>query len=187
MADSRFRRPQDPERERARWRAFERGRPSEREPVGPGEESVWDFPRPPRLEPERREVQVALADSLVAVSRSALRVCETASPPTVYVPPADVQARLVPSERASFCEWKGHARYWHVEVAGQMLPHAAWSYPEPEAPYALLRDHVAFYPALFACTLDGETVRPQEGAFYGGWITGELRGPFKGAPGTEGW
>jgi len=187
MADPRFRRPKDPAEERARWRAFERGRPVETEPVGPGQESVWDYPRPPRLEPERREVRVLFDGHLVAASRDALRVCETASPPTVYVPRADVRARLVPSERESFCEWKGHARYWHVEIEGQRVADSAWSYAVPDAPYERLRDHLAFYPALFACTLDGERVRPQEGPFYGGWVTDELRGPFKGAPGTEGW
>jgi uncharacterized protein (DUF427 family) len=157
--------------------------------VGPGEESVWDYPRPPRLEPERREVRVELAGQVIARSRRALRVCETAGPPTIYVPPEDVRMELLePSAQGSFCEWKGAARYFSVRVGERLARDAAWSYPEPRPPYEALRDRLAFYPGrVDACFLADERVEPQPGRFYGGWITREIRGPFKGEPGSEGW
>ena len=166
-----------------------RGRPSELEPVGPGEESVWDYPRPPRIEPCARRLKVEFAGSVVADSTRALRVLETASPPTLYVPPDDVRMDLLHvASGSSWCEWKGQARYWDVVVGDARAAEAAWSYPKPFDAFAALQDHLAFFPArMDACWLDDERVRPQDGPYYGGWVTGEIKGPMKGAPGTQGW
>lgn len=154
------------------------------------EESVWDYPRPPRVEPLARRVRVVLGDATVADSNRALRVLETASPPTVYVPSAAVRTELL-SEAAheqSFCEWKGAATYFDIEHDGRIAEAAAWSYRRPDHPYAELVDHYAFYAGrVDACFLDDEPVTPQGGAFYGGWATAEIVGPYKGEPGTEGW
>jgi uncharacterized protein (DUF427 family) len=125
---------------------------------------------------------------LVADSRRAVRVLETASPPTFYLPPEDVDAsRIERAEGTSLCEWKGEAVYWDVLGDGPRAPRAAWSYPDPFPEFSSLAGFLSFYPARLACTLDGELVRPQPGGFYGGWVTGELAGPFKGDPGSEGW
>lgn len=151
-------------------------------------ESVWDYPRPPAVVPCTRRVRVELAGRVVADSSSALRVLETASPPTIYVPPADVARELLRETRGhSVCEWKGRASYADVVVDGRRATRAAWWYPDPVAAYAALRDHVAFYPARLACFLDEERVRPQDGDFYGGWVTDDVAGPFKGAAGTLHW
>ncbi len=119
----------------------------------------------------------------------AFRVLETSHPPTYYVNPGDVVWDLVQpaTARATVCEWKGAAKYWTVQVGDTLVEAGAWSYPDPTPAFADLADHVAFYPALFECRLDDELVRPQPGAFYGGWVTNDLAGPFKGAPGTMGW
>jgi uncharacterized protein (DUF427 family) len=153
------------------------------------QERVWDYPRPPRLEPTSRRIRTEFAGLVLADTRSALRVLETSHPPVYYVPPQDVAwQHLVESERRSHCEWKGWARYFHVVVGGRRTENAAWTYPEPKPAFAAIRDHVAFYPALMdGCFVDGERVRPQPGGFYGGWITSDLVGPFKGVPGSEGW
>lgn len=157
----------------------------------PWVENVWDYPRPPRLEPCTRRVRVEFGGMTVADSTGALRVLETSHPPGIYVPPADVVAgALQPSaQRGTYCEWKGIARYFDVVVAGGRTARAAaWAYPEPSAAFAVLRDYVSFYPArVDACLLDDERVTAQEGGFYGGWITADITGPFKGAPGTSGW
>jgi uncharacterized protein (DUF427 family) len=153
-------------------------------------ESVWDYPRPPRVEREGRRVRIELGGEVIADSTSALRVLETASPPTVYVPRADVREELLspaPGHR-TLCEWKGHAHYLHAEAGGSRAEHAAWHYPEPRPGFERLRDHVAFYAGrVDACYLDDELVTPQGGRFYGGWVTAEIEGPYKGEPGTEGW
>lgn len=161
----------------------------DREAVGPGQESVWDYPRPPRLELSKRRVRVALDGVAIAHSVRAFRVLETSHPPTYYVNPDDVVWDLVQpaAARGTVCEWKGLATYWSVQVGGVRVEAGAWSYPDPTPAFAELADHVAFYPALFECRLDDELVRPQPGAFYGGWVTDDLAGPFKGAPGTQGW
>lgn len=176
------------EAEKRYWRTLRRGRPAERVAPGPGQESVWDYPRPPRLEPATRRVRIAVVGREVARSERALRVCETASPPVYYVPPEDVdRAVLVPSDRTSFCEWKGRARYWSVRAEGRVVADAAWSYPQPDAGFEPLRDFLAFYPGRVEAWLGEERVRPQAGDFYGGWVTSEIVGPFKGEPGTERW
>ena len=152
-------------------------------------ESVWDYPRPPALVPCDRRVRVELAGETVADSTAALRVLETASPPTIYVPRRDIAARcLEPVTGHTVCEWKGTAAYGDLVAGGRRARRAAWWYPEPVAAYAALRDHVAFFPGrVDACYLDDERVSPQEGDYYGGWVTSDIRGPFKGAPGTLGW
>jgi uncharacterized protein (DUF427 family) len=153
-----------------------------------GQESVWDYPRPPCLVADPREVVVRLGDVEIARTRRALRILETASPPTFYVPLADVPAQfLAPAAGTSWCEWKGEARYWSVVTPTGRVDRAAWSYPSARAEFAAIRDHVAFYPARLECTVNGERVRPQPGGFYGGWITNDVVGPFKGDPGTGGW
>ena len=156
---------------------------------GPGQESVWDYPRPPRVEPSDKEVVVVLGGVEVCRTRSALRVLETSHPPVWYLPVADWgDGALQPAGGSSFCEWKGLARYLDVVGGRTRAPQAAWTYPEPVPAYAVLRDTVAVYPGrMDACTVDGEPVRPQEGGFYGGWVTRDVVGPFKGAPGTRGW
>jgi uncharacterized protein (DUF427 family) len=170
------------------WRRRPRGRPARREPVAPGEESVWDYPRPPRLERATRPVRVALDGVLVARSARAWRVCETAGPPVYYVPLGDVEEGvLVPSRSRSLCEWKGQARYYDVRAGGRSAPDAAFHYADPEPGFEPLRDAVGFYPGRVACWLGEERVRPQPGDFYAGWITREIKGPFKGDPGTGGW
>lgn len=177
------------EREKQHWRSLRRSRPREIVVPGPGQESVWDYPRPPRLEASRRRVRVELGGRILAASHRALRVCETASPPAYYVPPEDVRAgSLLPALHHSDCEWKGAARYWNVRLGARIVSNVAWSYPAPEAGFEALRDHLAFHPGrVDGCFLDGVRVTPQAGEFYGGWITAEIVGPFKGGPGSEGW
>jgi uncharacterized protein (DUF427 family) len=160
-----------------------------REPVGVGEESVWDYPRPPRLEPTGRRVRVLFAGEVIADSTRCYRVLETSHPPVYYIPPEDVRTEfLVPSRKTSFCEFKGSASYWSLELGDRTSPEAAWSYESPTQPFAAIRGYVAFYAGrVDACHVDEEKVMPQPGGFYGGWITREIKGPFKGEPGTMGW
>ncbi len=171
------------------WRNLPRARPSRVVVPGPGQESVWNYPRPPSLQPDGRRIRVEFAGVVVADTRRALRVLETAGPPTFYLPPDDVRTDLLVAEtRETFCEWKGTARYWTLRVDERSSPGAAWSYPEPDPAFAALRNHLAFFAGrVDACSVDGERVRPQPGDFYGGWVTNEIVGPFKGEPGTEGW
>ncbi len=164
-------------------------RPPQAEPAGPDQESVWDYPRPPRVEPSARLVQVRCGGLLLAESRRCRRVLETSHPPVYYLPPEDVRMDLLePASRRSWCEWKGLASYYHVTAGGRRREDAAWTYLDPTVPYKEIRGFVAFYPhAMDACLVDGEQVRPQPGDFYGGWITSDITGPFKGPPGTSGW
>ena len=158
-------------------------------PPGPGQESVWDYPRPPRVEPSSREVVVVLGGVEVCRTSGAYRVLETSHPPSWYLPAKDwVSGALVPAGGSSFCEWKGVATYLDVVGGDRRAERAAWTDPEPVAAYAVLRGTVAVYPGrMDLCTVDGEPVRPQEGGFYGGWVTEDVVGPFKGARGTLGW
>lgn len=125
----------------------------------------------------------------MADTRSSVRTLETSHPPTYYIPPSDIDARLLRrAEGSSYCEWKGAAVYWDMVIGKTILPRIAWSYPSPSADFSILRDHIAFYAGpLDQCRVDGEIVTPQPGDFYGGWITGKLAGPFKGVPGSRGW
>lgn len=156
---------------------------------GSGQESVWDYPRPPRLEDVEKRVEVVFGGVKIADTTRAKRVLETSHPPVYYVPPEDIRMEhLTPASGGSFCEWKGRAGYYDVSAGGQTAPRAAWHYPDPVPSYRSLKDHVAFYPSkMEACYVDGEEVEAQEGDFYGGWVTTEIVGPFKGAPGTWGW
>jgi uncharacterized protein (DUF427 family) len=155
----------------------------------PGQESVWDYPRPPVLDPVDRHVVVRLGDTVIADTRRAIRVLETAHPPSWYIPPDDVASRcLTPASGSSGCEWKGVATYWTVRSDdGRTEERGAWSYEEPFEEFAAIRGHLSFYPSRFECAVDGEPVLPQAGGFYGGWVTPELVGPFKGEPGSAGW
>ncbi|MBB4153972.1 uncharacterized protein (DUF427 family) [Sphingomonas jinjuensis] len=159
------------------------------DPVRPGQESVWDYPRPAVAVASDRHVRIEHRGIVVADTRRPVRTLETSHPPSWYIPPADITPGvLIPSDRRSFCEWKGPAVYWHLEVAGVRLNDVAWSYPHPTPGFAMLRDHVAFYAAsLDRCLVDGTQVVPQPGGFYGGWITPDVAGPFKGVPGSMGW
>lgn len=160
-------------------------------PIRPrnGQESVWDYPRPPRLERTPRRIRAVVAGVVLADSTRALRVLETSHPPTYYVPPADVRMEcLVQAPGSSFCEWKGTASYHDGHVNGRVVPRVAWSYPRPTRAFEPLKDHLAFFlPALDAGFVDDEQALPQPGGFYGGWITSDLVGPFKGVPGSAGW
>ena len=170
------------------WRYHGRVRPPFAVEPTPGQESVWDYPRPPCIDAEPREVIVRVGDAEVARTRSALRVLETASPPTVYIPRSDVATEyLQPAPGSSLCEWKGTARYWTVCVGPVVLPAVGWSYDDPLPAFDAIRTCLSFYPGRIACYVDGVRVTAQGGGFYGGWVTPELVGPFKGDPGTGGW
>ncbi len=171
---------------RSGWTHRGRKRPPFAVQPGPGQESVWDYPRPPAIVRDSREVVVRHGEVLLARSRDACRVLETASPPTFYLPPEDVMAELLrPEHGSSFCEWKGQARYWGLHEAPGVP--VAWTYPTPFDAFAALAGCYAFYPERVACYVAGERVRTQPGGFYGGWITAEVVGPFKGDPGTSNW
>ncbi len=159
------------------------------DPVGPGQESVWSYPRPAIAEPTSAHIVIVHAGVVVAETRRAVRTLETSHPPSYYIPPADIRPGVLRrAAGSSFCEWKGAAVYWDVVLGAVTLPRVGWSYPSPTAPFAALRDHLAFYAAPFdACTVDGATVIPQPGDFYGGWITPSVVGPFKGVPGSRFW
>jgi uncharacterized protein (DUF427 family) len=148
-------------------------------------ESVWDYPRPPAVEPSTKHVRVEHGGETIADSERALRVLETSQPPAYYIPPTDVRLDLLtPHVRRTLCEWKGQAQYWTVNGSRA----AAWSYSPPPERYAALRDYVAFYPQkVDACFVGEDRVEPNAGDFYGGWVTGDISGPFKGGPGTAGW
>ncbi len=164
-------------------------RPSPERP-GPGQESVWDYPRPPRCEPSSALIEIEFGGQRLVRTTSSQRVLETSHPPVHYVPIADVAAgALRPSDhRHSWCEWKGEAEYFDVVMGDRVEAAAAWTYPAPVHAFLALIGHVAFYPArMDACRLDGELVQAQQGDFYGGWRTSKVVGPFKGAPGTMGW
>jgi uncharacterized protein (DUF427 family) len=152
-------------------------------------ESVWDYPRPPRLDPSTSLVRVIFNGETIAETRRAIRVLETSHPPVYYIPREDIRMEwLTSTARTTFCEFKGAATYWTLTVADRVSPDVAWSYKHPAPGFEAITGHLAFYPArVDACYVDDEQVTPQEGGFYGGWITSEIEGPFKGAPGTRGW
>ncbi|MFN8497843.1 MAG: DUF427 domain-containing protein [Anaerolineae bacterium] len=154
-----------------------------------GQESVWDYPRPPRVEESAKHVQVIFNGVVIADTRRARRVLETSHPPVYYIPPDDIKLEyLTQTGRATYCEWKGRAGYYTVTVGDKTAAHAAWFYPDPTPAFASIKNYVAFYPGrMDVCTVDGERVTSQAGDFYGGWITSDIVGPFKGGPGTQGW
>jgi uncharacterized protein (DUF427 family) len=174
------------ERARAGWSNRGVMRPPFAVEPGSGQESVWDYPRPPAIVADHRPVVVGdPADPLAVTSRS-LRVLETASPPTFYLAAPDVRTeRLVVAGGSSFCEWKGGARFWALREHPSEA--VGWSYPAPLPGFEAIAGCIAFYPGRIRCCVDGEVVRPQAGGFYGGWITDEVVGPFKGDPGTSDW
>lgn len=164
------------------------------EPIGPGQESVWDYPRPPRLEPVTKQLAVFLGGRCIARTRKGHRVLETSHPPVYFFPLADVDPRCVrPSEYApSLCEWKGVAKYLDVFVnTGERdlsAPSAAFTYPTPTERFSAIAGHISFYAgSMDRCTVGGERVTPQPGGFYSGWITPDIVGPFKGYAGSERW
>jgi uncharacterized protein (DUF427 family) len=175
-------------RARAAWRFRGQTRPDFAVEPGPCQESVWDYPRPPAILPEPRPVRVLAGALPLADSTRAVRVCETGSPPTLYVPPQDVAMDLLTvTPTRSFCEWKGQARYFRIKDAAGPATDVAWCYPEPLAGFEPHAGWVCFYPGRVACFLDGERVIAQPGGYYGGWITADVVGPFKGDPGTSHW
>jgi uncharacterized protein (DUF427 family) len=159
------------------------------DPVAPGQESVWDYPRPPRLEPTTRRLRVVLGGETVADTTRGYRVLETSHPPNYYFPPGDIADHaLERTKGSSFCEFKGRAHYFNVHGGASVATEAAWGYDTPSEAFAQIRGYVAFYASrMDACYVDDELVAPQPGGFYGGWITRDIVGPFKGGPGSRGW
>ncbi|MEE7464555.1 hypothetical protein MFUR16E_26790 [Methylobacterium fujisawaense] len=159
------------------------------DPVGPGEESVWDYPRPPRLESVPDRLRVVLGGRVIAETGSGFRVLETSHAPTYYLPPADIaDGTLVNRRRGGICEWKGQAVLFDVHGGDRLVPGAAWAYPDPTPDFRAIAGYVAFYAGpMDACFVGTDPVTPQPGNFYGGWITPGIVGPFKGSPGTMGW
>ena len=169
------------------WTHRGQNRPPMADRTTAGQESVWDYLRPPAPLPDHRQIVVRAGERTIANTSAAIRVLETASPPTFYLPPEDVDLTLlVPAPGSSVCEWKGKARYWSLASSPEHET-VAWSYSEPTAAFESIRDYIGFYPGRVECFVDGERVRPQPGQFYGGWITNEVVGPFKGEPGTGHW
>ncbi|WP_375456833.1 DUF427 domain-containing protein [uncultured Methylobacterium sp.] len=158
-------------------------------PVRPGQESVWDYPRPPRLEPVAARLTVVLGGRTIAETVAGFRVLETSHPPTYYFPPGDVaEGVLGPPRRAGICEWKGRAVLFDVRAGAGAAPGAAWAYPDPTPGFRPIAGHVAFYAGpMEGCFVGGVRAAPQPGGFYGGWITPGIVGPFKGGPGSQGW
>ncbi|WP_417519911.1 DUF427 domain-containing protein [Minwuia sp.] len=156
---------------------------------GPGQESVWDYPRPPRLEPSTQTVEVWFGGRQIALTQQSFRILETSHPPTYYIPLGDIdETALRRAAGQSYCEFKGIAEYWSLETGGQVSEQAGWSYPAPTRAFAALKGSICFYPSRVArCLVDGEIVQAQEGDFYGGWITSKVVGPFKGIPGSRFW
>jgi len=153
------------------------------------QESVWDYPRPPRLEVVPKLIRVEFNSTYIAETRSAYRVLETSHPPVYYIPPHDIKMEfLKPVNEISWCEWKGEGHYYNVVVGNKRAARAAWYYPEPVNVFKDITNYIAFYARLMdACYIDEERVQPQPGEFYGGWITNDIVGPFKGEAGSWGW
>jgi uncharacterized protein (DUF427 family) len=180
--------PNELERARSQWHWRGQIRPPFADVPQQGQVSVWDFPRPPELVQDARTIEVRWGETLVARTCSAWAVRETAHPPTFYLPMADVNSALLQAAgRGSFCEWKGPALYWDLTDGERRLPQVAWSYSQPLDGAEPLADCIAFYAHHLDCTVGGAKVMPQAGGFYGGWITPDLSGPFKGEQGSGGW
>ncbi len=158
-------------------------------PIKEGQESVWDYPRPPRLEPTSKHVRIVFNGVTIADTQSSLRILETSHPPVYYLPTSNIRMEFFKlTTQHTFCEWKGTASYYTIQVGSLVADSVAWTYPNPDPRYLQLRDHFAFYPSrMEACYVNDEEVQAQDGDFYGGWITSEIVGPFKGGPGTWGW
>lgn len=158
-------------------------------PISPGQESVWQYPRPPRLEKINQSIKVVAEGETIAHSTNAYRVLETSHPPVYYLPPADIEMQyLIPTSDRSFCEWKGNATYFDLQINSTRIVHGAWAYNQPTPDFSAIAGYLAFYAQLMeACYVDEELATPQPGGFYGGWITSKIIGPFKGSPGSWGW
>ena len=174
------------------WKYTGKERPPFAEQPADGQESVWDYPRPPVLQADQRRVMVYFDELLIADSTSTIRVLETAGAPTYYIPADDIVGHeyLAPIDRRSICEWKGIATYCTFidgEQSQNRLPACGWQYTNPSNAFAAIKDHYSFYPALLDCFIDDEKVTPQPGGFYGGWVTSQIVGPIKGEPGSEAW
>ena len=156
---------------------------------GPGQESVWDYPRPAIAEEQKGSFQIKVFDHTIINVDTAVRVLETSHPPVYYFRIADLQdVQLEESRHTSWCEWKGQASYFHLNVDGHRITDAGWFYAKPHASFNLLKHRFAIYPSkMQSCMVNGEVAEPQKGDFYGGWITSHIVGPFKGGPGTRGW
>ena len=172
-----------------RFREQERERPARIEKPLSGQESVWDYPRPPRTEDVAKRVRVEFAGEIIAETGEAKRVLETSGAPAYYIPPRDLRTALLEENplHQTICEWKGPARYWHLRSGDRLIESAGWSYPDPFPGYEEIRDYVAFYPARVDCFVGDVQAKPQPGGYYGGWVTPEIVGPIKGEPGSEGW
>ena len=170
------------------WQFTGKQRPSFALAPNEAQESVWDYPRPPICDEDDREVVIRFQETELARTRRAIRVLETASPPTVYLPPEDIRMELLkPSSNETFCEWKGAATYWSLHCEDLTVRNCAWSYASPSPRFDKISGYVSFYPILVECWLGSERVQPQKGGFYGGWVTPEIVGPWKGESGTTGW
>ncbi|MGD8339837.1 MAG: DUF427 domain-containing protein [Gammaproteobacteria bacterium] len=170
------------------WQYTGRERPPFAEPPGAGQRSVWDYPRPPVVESDERPVAVRYQGLVIAESTHALKVLETASAPGFYLPTGDIQMTwLRPTRRRSVCEWKGAAHYFDLVTPDGTVRDVGWCYPRPHAAFAAIAGYLSFYPSRIECCVDGEQVGSQPGGFYGGWVTADIAGPIKGAPGTGWW
>ncbi|WP_147869334.1 DUF427 domain-containing protein [Stieleria maiorica] len=156
---------------------------------GPGQESVWDYPRPPRVEACQKHLTIIAGGITIGDTKRSFRVLETSHPPVYYLPPDDLRMDLLrPGSTGSFCEWKGHAHYFSLNGNGREIENVAWCYPTPSETFRAIAGYLAFYPGkMDVCLVDGEQVQAQAGDFYGGWITSDIVGPFKGGPGSLGW
>ena len=153
-----------------------------------GQESVWDYPRPPSLKVDSRVVSVKFKNNVIAQSQQSVRVLETASPPTFYLPAIDVDLKYLNENKStSFCEWKGQASYFNFQLGNELIENVAWCYHHPLPAFESIKDYLCFYPSKLECYVDDIKVESQSSDFYGGWITPEIVGPFKGEPGTQGW
>lgn len=154
-----------------------------------GQESVWDYPRPPAIRGITKRIRIFFNNLVIVESVRVLQILETSHPPCYYIPPDDIQMQyLIGTSQRSFCEFKGQAHYWTIQIGERQSINAAWSYPDPKSAYQAIKNYLAFYPGrVDACFVDDEQVQAQAGGFYGGWITANVVGPFKGSPGTERW
>lgn len=163
------------------WKYYGQKRPEFALEPKEGQESVWDYPRPPIIEDENREVLVIFENKIIARSTNAYKVKETGNPPTIYIPKEDINSTyLKKSQGLTRCEWKGEAIFWNIVVDDKVIERAGWSYPQPNKEYSKIKSYLAFYPSKLYCYLNGEHVKPQPGNFYGGWVTKEIVGPIKG-------
>jgi uncharacterized protein (DUF427 family) len=152
-------------------------------------ENVWDYPRPPALQPVPKTLTIIFAGVTVARTDAGFRVLETSHPPVYYLPPESfIHGSLVAAPGGSFCEWKGRAVYWTIQAGGRQAVAAGWSYPEPTMQFMSIKNYIAVYAGkMDRCLVGDEVATPQPGGFYGGWVTRDLQGPFKGVPGSMGW